>query len=44
MTEKILAAMSVLMLAAVAVATEHTTPDARPRASGLGLKVGIMPS
>jgi D-aminopeptidase len=42
MTKKILAAMAVLLVAAAAV--QNTTSDARPRASDLGLKVGILPT
>jgi hypothetical protein len=42
MTKKILAAMAVLLVAAAAA--QNTTPDARPRASDLGLKVGILPT
>jgi D-aminopeptidase len=41
MTKKILAAVVVLLLTAVA---QNTAPDARPRASDLGLKVGILPT
>src|SRR5213080_2100506 len=43
MTEKILAAIAVLLVAAVAIA-QNTAPGARPRASDLGLKVGILPT
>jgi D-aminopeptidase len=43
MTKKILAAMAVLLLATVSVA-RNRTPNARPRASDLGLKVGILPT
>jgi len=43
MTEKILAAIAVLLVAAVAIA-QNTAPGARPRASELGLKVGILPT
>jgi D-aminopeptidase len=42
MTKKLLAAMAVLLVAAAAA--QNTTPDARPRASDLGLKVGILPT
>src|SRR5450759_3088690 len=42
MTKKILAAMAVLLVAAAAA--QNTTPNARPRASDLGLKVGILPT
>jgi D-aminopeptidase len=43
MTKKTLAAVAVLLLTAVAVA-QSTTPNARPRASDLGLKVGVLPT
>ena len=43
MTEKILAAIAVLLVAAVAIA-QNTTSNGRPRASELGLKVGILPT
>src|SRR5437870_6949159 len=43
MTEKILAAIAVLLVAAVAIA-QNTAPGARPRARDLGLKVGILPT
>src|ERR1035437_1465309 len=43
MTKKILAAMVVLLVTAAAVA-QNTTPNARPRTSDLGLKVGILPT
>lgn len=33
--------MAVLLVAAAAA--QNTTPDARPRASDLGLKIGILP-
>ena len=42
MTKKILAAMAVLLVAAAAA--QSTAPDARPGASDLGLKVGILPT
>ena len=42
MTNKILAAMAALL--PVAAAAQTTTPNARPRASDLGLKVGILPT
>jgi D-aminopeptidase len=42
MTEKILTAMAALL--AVATAAQTTTPNARPRASDLGLKVGVLPT
>lgn len=42
MIKKILAAMAVLLVAAAAA--QNTTSDARPRASDLGLKVGILPT
>ena len=42
MTKKILAAMAVLLVAATAA--QSTAPDARPGASDLGLKVGILPT
>jgi|ERR1700687_4972900 len=41
MTQKILAAVVVLLVTAAAAA-QNRTPDARPRASDLGLKVGIL--
>src|SRR2546422_1791018 len=43
MTEKILAAVVVLLATAAPVA-QSTVPIARPRASTLGLKVGILPT
>ena len=43
MTKKILAAMVFLLVTAAAVA-QNTTSNARPRASDLGLKVGILPT
>src|SRR2546422_3153915 len=43
MTEKILAAIAVLLVAAVAIA-QNTAPGARPRARDLGLNVGILPT
>jgi len=43
MTKKTLAAAVVLLLTAVAVA-QSTTPNARPRASDLRLKVGVLPT
>src|SRR5712691_6594586 len=43
MTKKILAVVAVLLMTAAAVA-QNTARDARPRASGLGLKVGILPT
>jgi len=42
MTKKILAAIAVLLVT-VAVA-QNGTPNARPRASDLGLKIGILPT
>jgi D-aminopeptidase len=42
MIKKILAAMAVLLVAAATA--QNKTPDARPRASDLGLKVGILPT
>ncbi len=39
MTKKILA-----MALVVAAVAQNTAPEARPRASGLGLKVGILPT
>jgi D-aminopeptidase len=43
MTKKILAFVVVLLVTAAAAA-QNTAPDARPRASDLGLKVGILPT
>ena len=43
MMKKIRSAMAVLLVTAAAAA-QNTTPDARPRASDLGLKVGILPT
>src|ERR1019366_6843109 len=43
MTKKLLPAMMLLLLTA-ALAAQNTTPDARPRASDLGLKVGVLPT
>jgi D-aminopeptidase len=43
MTKRILAAV-VVVLATAAPAAQKTAPDARPRASDLGLKVGILPT
>jgi D-aminopeptidase len=43
MTKKILAAI-VVMLMITATAAQDRTPNARPRCSDLGLKVGILPS
>jgi D-aminopeptidase len=43
MTEKILAAVVVLLATAAPVA-QNTSSNARPRASDLGLKVGILPT
>src|SRR2546422_7633880 len=43
MTEKILAAVVVLLATAAPVA-QDTSSNARPRASDLGLKVGILPT
>jgi D-aminopeptidase len=43
MTKKILAAVLLLLLIAVAIA-ESTAPAARPRCGDLGLKVGILPT
>src|SRR5438105_11413441 len=44
MTNKILAAMVVLLVTAAAAVAQSTVPIARPRASDLGLKLGILPS
>jgi D-aminopeptidase len=41
MTEQILAGMLVVLLTASA---QDSTPNARPRASDLGLKVGVLPA
>src|SRR5260370_36066366 len=43
MTNKLFALTAVLLASAFAVA-QNTTPTARPRASDLGLKVGILPT
>src|SRR6266496_6853072 len=43
MIKRILAAM-VALLATAAVIAQNTTSNARPRASDLGLKLGIVPS
>ena len=43
MTEKILAAVVVLLATAAPVA-QDTSSNARPRASDLGLRVGILPT
>jgi D-aminopeptidase len=43
MTKKILAAIAVLLVTAVALA-QNTSSNARPRASDLRLKVGILPT
>jgi D-aminopeptidase len=43
MTYKLFAAATVLLATAFAAA-QNTTPNARPRASDLGLKVGILPT
>jgi len=43
MTKRILATIVVLLVTA-AGAAQNTAPDARPRASDLGLKVGILPT
>src|SRR5271165_2588839 len=43
MTKRILAATVVLLVTAAAAA-QSTTPNTRPRASDLGLKVGILPT
>src|SRR6266571_1885308 len=43
MSKKILAAMVAMLVVAAAVA-QNTTPSTRPRASDLGLKVGILPT
>src|SRR5580704_9968990 len=43
MTKKILAAVLLLLLIAVAIA-ESTAPAARPRCGDLGLKVGVLPT
>lgn len=42
MTKKILAAMAALLI--TAAAAQNTTPNPRPRARDLGLKVGILPA
>src|SRR5437763_11661980 len=44
MTNKILAAMVVLLVTAAAAVAQSTVPIARPRASDLSLKVGILPT
>src|SRR2546427_8310648 len=44
MTNKILAAMVVVLVTAAAAVAQSTVPIARPRASDLGLKVGILPT
>jgi D-aminopeptidase len=48
MAKKILATVVVLLVTTFLVTTvtvaQNTTPDARPRASDLGLKVGILPN
>jgi len=43
MANKLFAVATVLLVAALAAA-QSTTPNARPRASDLGLKVGILPT
>jgi D-aminopeptidase len=43
MTKMLLAAMAVLLVSAAA-ASQNPTPNARPRASDVGLKVGILPT
>src|SRR5437667_4282665 len=43
MIKRILAAM-VALLATAAIVAQNTTSNARPRASNLGLKVGILPT
>jgi D-aminopeptidase len=43
MTKKIFATVVLFLLTAVAVA-QNATPNARPRASDLGLKVGVLPT
>jgi D-aminopeptidase len=43
MTKSLFTAATVLLVATLAAA-QSTTPNARPRASDLGLKVGILPS
>jgi D-aminopeptidase len=43
MPKKLFAAATALLVAAFAAA-QNTTPNARPRASDLGLKVGILPN
>ena len=43
MPKKLFAAATALLVAAFAAA-QNTTPNARPRASDLGLKVGILPT
>ena len=43
MTNKLFAVATVFLLIAFAAA-QSTTPNARPRASDLGLKVGILPA
>jgi len=42
MTKKISATVVFFLLTAVAVA-QNATPNARPRVSDLGLKVGVLP-
>src|SRR3989442_385895 len=44
MTNKILAAMVVVLVTAAAAVAQSTVPIARPRASDLGLRVGILPT
>src|SRR6266851_3562410 len=43
MTKKILVAIAVVLATVTAIA-QNTVPKARPRASDLGLKVGILPT
>ena len=43
MTKKILSAMALLLIASVTIA-QNMAPNTRPRASDLGLKVGILPT
>ena len=43
MAHKLFAVTTVLLVSAFAAA-QRTTPNARPRASDLGLKVGILPT
>jgi D-aminopeptidase len=43
MTKKILSAMALLLITSVTIA-QNMAPNTRPRASDLGLKVGILPT